>query len=199
MADGQRGFQLIELLVIFAVLSSLLLMGAPTLLRMQGDLRLHLATRELVGVLRLARAYAVRHGANVGVKFNTDAETREVTFTVYRDGDGDGVLTRDIRSGADPMVAPPGRLTHLGKGIGFGFPPGILPRDPSSARPMDRLTDPIRFNDSDIASFGPLGTSTPGSLYLTDGVQRLAAVRVFNRVGKVRVLTYDAEMRAWHD
>lgn len=199
MEQGQRGFNLIELVMALAVLSSLLMMGAPPLLRMTGDLRLHLASQEVVGVLRLARAYAVRHGAQVGVKFNTDARTREVTFTVYRDGDGDGVLNRDIRSGADPQVAPPGRLTNLGRGIGFGFPPGVEPRDPSSGRRLDRLDDPIRFNDSDIASFGPLGTSSPGSLYLTDGARRLTAVRVFNRVGRMRVLTYDAEKRVWRD
>jgi prepilin-type N-terminal cleavage/methylation domain-containing protein len=199
MKDGQRGFNLIELVVSLAVLMSLLMMGAPTLLRMNGDLRVHLAAQEVVGILRLARAYAVRHGANVAVKFRTDRKTGEVTFTVYRDGDGDGVLNRDISSGVDPQVAPPGRLTNLGRGIGFGFPPGVVPRDPSSGRAMDRLDDPIRFNESDLASFGLLGTSTPGSLYLTDGVRRLAAVRVFNRVGKVRVLTYDAETRAWRD
>jgi prepilin-type N-terminal cleavage/methylation domain-containing protein len=199
MKDRQRGFNLIELVVSLSVLMSLLMMGAPTLLRMSGDLRVHLAAQEVVGILRLARAYAVRHGANVAVKFRTDAKTREVTFTVYRDGDGDGVLNRDIGSGVDPEVAPPGRLTHLGRGIGFGFPPGIVPRDPSSGRPMQGLDDPIRFNESDLASFGPLGTSTPGSLYLTDGVRRLTAVRVFNRVGRMRVLTYEAEKRVWRD
>ena len=199
MTDRQRGFQLIELVVVLAVMTSLLTLVAPPLLRISGDLRVHLASQELVGILRMARAYAIRHGANVAVKFRTDEKTREVTFTVYRDGDGDGVLNRDIQSGADPEVAPPGRLTNLGKGIGFGFPPGPAPRDPSSGRPLDRLEDPIRFNESDLASFGPLGTSTPGSLYLTDGVQRLAAVRVFNRVGKVRVLTYDAQRRSWRD
>ena len=199
MSSAQRGFQLIELIVVLAVMTSLLTMVAPPLLRMSGDLRVHLASQELVGVLRLARAYAIRHGVNVAVKFRTDEKTGEVTFTVYRDGDGDGVLNRDINSGADPEAAPPGRLTSLGKGIGFGFPPGMVPRDPSSGRPLERLDDPIRFNESDLASFGPLGTSTPGSLYLTDGVQRLAAVRVFNRVGKVRVMTYDTVSRAWRD
>ncbi len=199
MSNAQRGFQLIELIVVLAVMTSLLTMVTPPLLRMQGDLRVHLAAQELVGVLRVARAYAIRHGANVAVKFRTDGKTGAVTFTVYRDGDGDGVLNRDIQSGADPQVAPPGRLTYLGKGVGFGFPPGLTPRDPSSGRPLDRLEDPIRFNGSDLASFGPLGTSTPGSLYLTDGVQRLAAVRVSNRVGKVRVTAYDPQRRVWRD
>ena len=61
------------------------------------------------------------------------------------------------------------------------------------------MSDPIRFNSSDLASFSALGTSTPGSLYLTDGVGRLVAVRVANRVGKVRILTWVPERRIWRD
>ena len=62
---------------------------------------------------------------------------------------------------------------------------------------MDRLDDPIRFNRSDIASFGPLGGSTPGSLYVTDSIRHLAAVRVFGRTGKVKVLRWDAVEDRW--
>lgn len=196
---NQRGFQLIELIAVLAILACLLGIGAPPLLRSSGDLRLRLAAGELVGVLRLARSYAVRHSANVAVKFRT-AKNGEVTFTLYRDGDGDGVLNRDIDSGVDPEVAPPQRLTQLGRGFGFGFPPGPPPPDPGSPeQPLDRLDDPIRFNQSDLASFSPLGTSTAGSLYVTDSVKRLAVVRVFNRTGKVRVLTYDPEKKEWRE
>lgn len=195
----QNGFQLVELLVALAVLGSLLTLGAPPLLRTSGDLRLHLAAQELAGALKLARSYAVRHSANVAVKFRTGTDG-QVTFTLYRDGDGDGVLTRDIDSGVDPEVGRPRRLSNLGRGFGFGFPPGPPPPDPSSPnRPLDNLDDPIRFNQSDLASFSPLGTATPGSLYVTDRQRRLAAVRVFDRTGKVRVLTLDPETRVWQE
>lgn len=195
----QKGFQLVELLVVLALLSSLLAIGVPPLLRISSDLRVHLAAEEMVGVLRLARAYAVRHSANVAVKFRTEKDGA-VTFTLYRDGDGDGVLSRDIDRGVDPEVAPPRRLSNLGRGVGFGFPPGPPPTDPGSPeQPLGGLDDPIRFNQSDLAAFGPLGTSTPGTLYLTDHQRHLVAVRVFNRTGKVRVLVYDPEMRLWRD
>jgi type II secretory pathway pseudopilin PulG len=193
---NQKGFHLLELIVSLSVMGFVLTVGAPPLLRISGDLRLHLATQELVGVLRVARSYALRHDANVAVKFRT-GRNGAITFALYRDGDGDGVLNRDIDAGTDPQVSPPRPLAHLGRGFGFGFPPGPPPRDPSSGRPMDRLDDPIRFNQSDLASFGSLGTSTPGSLYITDSVSRLALVRVANRTGRVRVLTYDARERVW--
>jgi prepilin-type N-terminal cleavage/methylation domain-containing protein len=194
-----KGFQLVELLVALAVMAILLTFGVPPLLETSGDVRLRMAAGELVGVLRTARAYAIRYDANVAVKFRTEGDGT-VTFTLYRDGDGDGVLNRDITAGVDPEVAPPNRLSQLGRGLGFGFPPGPPPPDPSSPqRSLGNTGDPIRFNQSDLASFSPLGTSTPGSLYLTDGVKRLAAVRVTNRTGRVRVLVYHPEERAWRD
>jgi len=195
----ERGFQLVELCVVLALLGSLLTLGVPPLLRISADLRLRLAAEEMVGVLRSARSFAVRHNANVAVKFRTGKDG-VVTFTLYRDGDDDGVLTRDIDKGVDPEVSPPRRLAHLGKGVGFGFPPGPPPTDPGSpGRQLDRLEDPIRFNQSDLASFSPLGAATAGSVYLTDGRSRLTAVRVFNRTGKVRVLSYDPKERVWRD
>ena len=195
----QTGFQIVDLVVSLAVMSLVLLLGAPPLLRTTADLRLHLAAHDLVSVLRLSRAYAIRHSANVAVKFRT-AKDGTVTFALYRDGDGDGVLNRDIDTGVDPQVQAPRRLAHLGRGFGFGFPPGPPPMDPSSPRqPMDRLDDPIRFNQSDLASFDPLGTATPASLYLTDRRSFLAAVRVTSRTGRIRVLRYDSRARTWRE
>ena len=95
-------------------------------------------------------------------------------------------------------MTPPKPLQFFGRAVKFGFPPGPPPTEVGSRRPMDRLDDPIRFNDSDLASFGPIGTSTPGSLYLTDG-EHLLVVRVLNRTGKVGVLAYDAAARVWRD
>src|SRR5947209_15702355 len=70
MTPAQKGFQLIELLVVLAVLGSLLTLGVPPLLRGTDDLRLHMAAGEVAGVLRASRSFALRYGANVAVKFN---------------------------------------------------------------------------------------------------------------------------------
>ena len=89
-------------------------------------------------------------------------------------------------------------MVHLGGRTGFGFPSGPAPRDPGDpTHRLDRLEDPIRFNDSDIASYGPLGTSTPGSLYVTDGRGELFVVRVLGMTGKVRMMRWDARSDAW--
>lgn len=196
-ARPEWGFQLYELLVVLAVLSTIATIGIPRVLDWSRHLKMDLAAHELVGVLRLARSYAIRHSTKVGVKFRPGVKTG-TTFTLHRDGDGDGVLTADIDSGVDPAIGPPRQLAHFGSFARFGFPPGPAPRDPSDpGSRLDRLDDPIRFNRSDIASFNHLGGSTPGSLYLTDGRYLLSAVRVFGRTGKVRIIRYDPETEEW--
>jgi len=197
MTSALKGFTLIELLVVLALLGSLLALGVPPLLESTDDLRLKMAAGEIAGVLRSSRSFALRYNANVAVKFNTE-QAGVVTFALYRDGNGNGVLNQDIISGKDPQVMPPQSLKFLGRDVGFGFPPGTPPRDPGTGAPMDRLDDPIRFNDSDLASFSPLGTSTPGSLYLCNGRGHLMVVRLLDRTGKVSTLIYNSKTQKWH-
>ena len=196
MTWNENGFSLAELIVVLSILALLAAIGVPPLLDLSSDLRLHLAAQELGGTLRLARSEAARHGINVAVKFRP-APAGGATYTLYRDGDGDGVLNRDIDTGVDPAFSRPRPLQYLGRQMRFGFPPNRKVRDPGSPRQWLTVQDPIRFNNSDLASFGPLGTSTPGSVYLTDGKSRLMAVRLTSRTGKPRIIVYDFEEEVW--
>ena len=192
-----RGYTLIDLLFTVAIATLLLLLATPPLLRAAGRSKVRLAAGEIRAALVHARLLAVRYSTHVGVKLypRTDGSVR---FGVYRDGDGDGVRGDDIATGTDPAMEPLHGLTYFGSGVGFGFPPGRAPRDPGDLRHrLERLEDPIRFNSSDIASFGPLGDSTPGTIYLTDGRHHLAAVRVYGRTGRTYVLLYDAVHEVW--
>lgn len=195
MPWNERGFSLVELIVALTIIALAAAIGVPPILRMTGDLQLHLAAQELGGTLRLARSEAARQGFNVAVKFRP-GQGGGTTYTLYRDGDGDGVLNRDIDTGKDPALSMPRPLQYLGR-MHFGFPPGRKVRDPGSPRSWLSVKDPIRFNNSDLASFGPLGTSTPGTVYLTDGSQRLMAVRLTSRTGKPRIIVYDFEEEVW--
>lgn len=197
MKRSEQGFQFVELLIVLAIFALLAGLTAPPLLRISGQLRLRAAAEEIVGVMRLSRSLAVGRCANVAVKFRPRPDGH-ATFALYRDGDGDGVLTKDIDRGIDPQVSPPRRLEQIGSQVRFGFPPGRLARDPASPRKWLRNgDDPIRFNSSNLASFGPLGTATPGTVFLTDGQRNLAAVRVTGRTGRVKVVVYDFEEEVW--
>ena len=194
----EAGWTLVELLVSLAVIGLLAALSAPPLLRAASENRMRLAASEIASSLHMARAYAVRHSARVGLRFDTGGDGK-VTWALYRDGDGDGVLARDVADGTDPLVREAG-FRRLGNAVRFGFPPGPAPRDPGDRRRrLNRLDDPIRFNRSDTASFDPLGTATPGTVYLTDGREHLVAVRVTNKTGKIRALRYDYATESWEE
>jgi type II secretory pathway pseudopilin PulG len=191
-----RGFQLVELVVVLALMAILAFLVVPPILSLSARLRVDAAAHEAAMVLFEARALALRNSAEVAVKFYP--QPGRVSFACFRDGDGDGVRTADINSGVDVQITPLRMLASFKGQLGFGFPPGRAPRDPGD--PTHRLTnldDPIRFNNSDLASFGPLGTSTPGSLYVTDGRRELSVVRLLGLTGKVRVLRWDPAADAW--
>jgi hypothetical protein len=190
-----QGHSLVELAVVLSVASLLAGFVVPPLLEWGAQVQLELAASEVVAVLRHARADATRRYEQVAVKFDTSGP--EPRWRLHRDGDGDGVRSDDLRSGVDPRVTPPRPLSYFGRRVHFGFPEGARPRDPADPRRrLEGLDDPIRFNRSDLASFGPLGTGTPGSVYLTDG-RRLVVVRVLNRTGRVRILAWDRNTDTW--
>lgn len=191
------GFTLVELLITLAVLSIVLSMGVPHLLAAHSQMRVNMAAAEAASEIRLARMTAVRSRTYVAVRFEV-REDGTVYTAVYGDGDGDGVRSRDIQAGVDRRLRRPVPLRRVGSSVHLGFPPGPPPRDPGSPRRrLGRLDDPIRFNRSDMVSFSPIGASTPGSLYFTDGRSRLAVVRVYGRTGKVKVMVYDRRTEEW--
>ncbi len=197
-APRRSGFSLVELVVVLAIATLAAALATPDVLRLSSGLRVRSAAAAVAGALRSARALAVREGANAAIRFRSDDDA--VFYTLYKDGDEDGVSNADIDSGVDPPVGPAHRIRHLGSRIRFGFPPSDRPpRDPSDPRRvLTRLDDPIRFNRSNLASFNPLGGSTPGSVYLTDGLHHLTVVRLYGITGKVRTLSYDYARESWH-
>lgn len=190
------GYSLLEIMVVLVLTAFTTAVAIPSVFAWTRSLRMRLAAAEVVGAMQSARLYAIRHHANVALKFRADAQGG-VSWTLYRDEDGDGVRNDDIAAGRDPQLGNTRNLTHFGRLARLGFPPDIVPRDPGSGKRMDRLDDPVRFNRSDLASWSELGTSTPGSVYITDGHRALWAVRVNQEIGRMRVLVYDATTETW--
>jgi len=193
------GFTLLELLAVMGILGVLLALSVPPLIRTSARLRVSLAAHEVAAALRQTRMRAVLENAHVAVRFtHVGRGDDRVLWAIYADGDGDGVRTRDIRTGQDPLLDGPRLLRRFDTSVRPGFADGPNPRDPADPkRRLSRPHDPLRFGRSDLVSFGPLGTSTPGSLYLTDGVHWTAAVRVYGATGKIRVIVYDPDTETW--
>ena len=82
---------------------------------------------------------------------------------MYVDGNGNGVLSADIRDGTDPQLGGTERVESNFAGVHFGTLAGLPPVDSSGPAPG---SDPIHLGASNSASFTPTGTSSSGSVYL---------------------------------
>jgi hypothetical protein len=104
------------------------------------------------------------------------------------------VLSRDIARGEDRLIGGPIRLDANMAGVRVGIMPGI-PAPPPDSGLLDPA-DPVRFGRSNMLSFSPLGTATPGTFYVTNG-RLQAAVRVTGGSGRVRLMVYRG--KKWRD
>ena len=129
-------------------------------------------------------------GAYTAIRFER-RQDGTVWYAVYQDGDGDGVRSADIAAGRDRRLSGPFPLSGGAPGVSVAINPGI------PALPPERgmlSGDPVRFGSSDILSFSPFGTATPGTFYLAgDGAQ--AAVRVTGTTARVRILIWRGSWR----
>ena len=191
-----KGYTLLEALLTLAILSVAATAGVANIRSLSGLTHLKVAAGSVAAALHAARSEAVAQGRRVGLRFEQIGG--RWLGVVYQDGDGDGVRSEDIRNGTDQEIWRR-QVEGMDSVVRFGIIESLRPTDPGDPRrKLDRLDDPVRFGRSDIASFGPMGTSTPGSVYLRDGDRRQAVVRLYGRTAKLRVLHYRARTKSWH-
>jgi hypothetical protein len=132
--------------------------------------------------MAMARTYAVTRSANVALRFNRGGS--EPTFQMFVDGNGNGVRNADIASQVDLPLDQPVKLSDLFSDVRFATADG---------------DDPIRIGNTNLLSFTPLGTATPGTIFVRgrDGSQ--LALRVVGATGRTRLLRYEAESGEWAD
>jgi Type II transport protein GspH len=188
---GPAGYSVVELLFALGLLLTLSAVAVPQALVVVDDYRTLGAVRYVTGRLQDARVEAITRGVDIGLRF---VETGGYTMTPYLDGNGTGVLSRDIATGADPPLSTPVRLSDLFAGVDFGLADGLPPVESGSPAPAG---DPIKLGASDILSFGPLGSCSPGSLYLKGPDGQQYVIRLYGATGRVRVLTFDRRTRRW--
>jgi len=179
----QRGFTLIEMSVVVFLILVLVALAAPSLKAYSVEAHLLGAGRIFKGEFLKARSMAVKQGVYTAIRFERDGDF--AYYSIYADGNRNGVRTAEIRSGVDRRVAGPLLLHGGAPGVRVGINPGLREIPPDTGWLSG---DPIRFGSSDILSFSPLGTATPGTFYLAgEGVQ--AAVRVNPGTARVRLWT----------
>jgi hypothetical protein len=179
----QHGFTLLEAAVVAFLILAFAIGAAPALKAYSVEASLLGAGRVFKAEFRKAHSMAVKQGVYTAIRFERAGD--QAFYSIYADGNGNGVRTREIHSGVDRRVAGPLPLHGGAASVRVAINPGV------PAIPPDRgfLTgDPIQFGSSGLLSFSPFGTATPGTFYLAgEGVQ--AAVRVTPGSARVRLMT----------
>jgi hypothetical protein len=189
---SQSGISLLELLFAAGSLALAAAVTVPQVLVSLDDFRAIGAARYLSSRLQETRMEAVTRSANAALRFTRDGTA--YGFAVYEDGNGNGVLSRDIQRGIDREIRPTEQLSVLFPGVDFGALPGLPPVEGSGTPPG---SNPIRFGASDMVSFTAHGTSTSGSVYIQGRRTSQYVVRVFGDTGRTRVLKFDGRSRTW--
>jgi len=178
-----RGFTLLEAIFVAGVACVLAAVAVPQLLAPIDRARGLSAARYLATRMALARAQAVSRSAAIALRFESSA--RGITFSLYQDGNANGVLTRDIQSQTDRIIDGPVLLADGFPGAEIGLLPGVP------------ATEPVQLGGGSIMSFTPSGTASSGSIYIRgkDGTQWV--VRVLGVTARARVLRYVWSSGQW--
>lgn len=192
--SGWTGLTVYELVVGLMLATFITLLAAPGTLSLRESVSIRNAVHETTVAFYLARTYAISRSCNVGLKFRKNGERYE--WALYADGNGNGVRTAEIAAGVDRFlgIAYPWSRNDVLPAIMTGI---RVPDPGSPGHYLDRIDDPIRFNNSDICAFTPVGDATPGSVYLWDEHDRMAVVRVYGGTAKIRTLYYRRGARGW--
>ena len=186
------GYSLLELIFVLGLIATIAGVTTPNILAGLDDIHTLGAVRYTSGRLQRARMDAVSRSVNTAMRVIRTGDS--YTFSIYADGNGDGVRTSDIQAGIDRQIQGEERLPNQFPGVEFGTLPGLPAVDPSSAAPG---SDPIRLGSGNMAVFTPLGTSTSGSLYVLGRRDAQYVIRIFGETGKTRILKFNPGTRRW--
>jgi hypothetical protein len=193
---GARGISLVETLVVLALAVLALAAAVPALAGLADAGRAAAGARHLAVTLQALRFKAVAQQTSHGLFF--ERGPAGWTWREVRDGNGNGLRSAEVRGGVDPVVSGPWRLRDLVEHARLGFPPApSIPKIPPEVGTLTNLSDPVKFGRSDLVSFSPLGTSSTGTLYVTDQRHRLYGVVLYGRTARVRVFAYDTRTGRW--
>ena len=120
------------------------------------------------------------HAANVALVVVAAGDT--YTLAVYSDGNRNGVRTRDIAGGIDPVIDAPVRFSALFPSV------SLFLSDPAQA--------PVPGAGA-LMSFSPVGTASSRTLYVRGRDHSQYAVRVLGATGRTRLLRYVGATRQW--
>ena len=193
MKNSMRGTSAVEMLVAMAIIAALSTISTVALASLMRRQALREISIRIYTTLHVTQTEAVEAGQSRAVRFmQTD---HGWAYGIYEDGNGNGVLNSDIQKGVDRLVRGPVPLCTTGGLACLGYPPAGVP-DPDGTFPISPAASPLNFNHSALCSFAPDGDSTPGTMYLTDGVEAWA-IRSSGTAGRIYLMRYNRLNGHW--
>ncbi|MDP3716824.1 MAG: GspH/FimT family pseudopilin [Acidobacteriota bacterium] len=193
MAASERGLALIDVVVAAGLSLVLAAIAVPVVGGTLDREHVIVGTQYLAAQLQRARLESLKRGAAVAVRFEQlDGRT---AIQLFVDGNGNGVLQKDIDRLADPVLTPVNWIDDHARGVALRINQPIA--DVGTGGAMATGADPLRIGNSSLVSFSPLGGSTSGTLYLAAQRGPQMAIRIYGATGRVRVLMFDARARQW--
>jgi len=181
---NERGHTLIEVIAILGIVL-VAAISLPSLKAYSVEAHILGAGRAFKGEFRRARSIAAKKSRYTAIRF--EQVDGLDSYSLYVDGGCEGITQKEIDAGRDVRIAGPFRLDSGASGVRVGINPGVPAIPPD--RGMLDPTDPIQFGRSNMVSFSPTGTATPGTFYLAgDGIQ--GAVRVTPGSARVRLMVW---------
>jgi prepilin-type N-terminal cleavage/methylation domain-containing protein len=157
-----RGFSLIELVIVVAIIITVAALAIPTLLTTVSNLRLRAAAGELAGLMQEARILAAKKNAVYAIQFTTVAGIQAAYLDTNLNGAYDAGEPVTVFSGATPASGPPSGTS--------GQPaPYLLSGDSSTGTPFDNRNT-LAFSPRGLpcnydTTTSPATCATPAATY----------------------------------
>ena len=183
----QQGQSLVELLIVIAILGMVVVVSHDAIDTARRRAALTAAVSEVRATIVYVRTIAIARDRHVAMRFTKEDDGRW-TWSVYEDGDGDGVRNDDIQKSVDKRIIARRGIQHAPARIGVPDKPVPDPMNGSTLQ----TRPPVRYGSSMLCSFSRHGEVTNGSLVLTDG-EHAAIVRTYGTTGRISVLRWNGK------
>jgi hypothetical protein len=190
----EDGAAFIDIIVATTLVISLAAVAVPVVGGTLDRERTLVGARYLAGQLHRARLESLKRARFVAIRLEPIGD--RTRFRLFADGNGNGVLQRDIDRGIDLPLTPAAWLDDQARDIALRINQEIV--DVSGSNTLEPGDDPLRIGNTALLAFSPIGSATNGTLYVAAHRGPQMAIRVFGATGRVRVLMFDARTRQWH-
>jgi len=191
---GTSGAALIDIIVATALCVLMAAIAVPVIGGTLDRERTIIGARYLAGQLLRARLESLKRARAVALHLEVQGD--RTAMRLFADGNGNGVLQRDIDRGIDAPLTPLVWLDDQARDITLRINQDIT--DVAGSTTLEPGDDPLRIGNTSLLTFSPVGSATSGTLYVAAQRGPQMAIRVFGATGRVRVLMFDARTRQWH-